>query len=270
MKVPPRIFRPHITNERGVTAFVASVTAIGVVVALAADVTNQMVFFVDWPTALRSWAITTGITLMVAAPISRMIGKAYLELYRAKQQAVTLSLTDPLTGLPNRRALMAVAATAVSNVLALVIFDIDRFKRVNDTYGHLAGDVVIRSVGQMMAAELGPLGAVARIGGEEFALLSAGAPIEALATQLTDFCERLAATPVLVDGQSLRVTVSAGVAVREPGMPFDDLYADADRALYEAKLAGRNRVHFAPALEALVRRRSNGAVAPRNPLSRSA
>ncbi len=266
-----RAFHPAIRSERELLGYSALVTATCVVLALAADVANQLTFFVDWTTCLRSWAITTGIVLALAFPISRAIGKAHLELYRAKLQAEALSLLDPLTGLPNRRALMEAAAVAMPDLLALVIFDIDRFKRVNDTYGHLAGDAVLRSIGQMMAAELGPFGCVARIGGEEFALLSSGVSLEALARQLIAFCDRVESTPILTNGVSVRVTISAGVALREQGRTFDELYTEADRALYAAKVSGRNRIHFPPALDALLGKIATKAEKPkRDPLARSA
>jgi len=265
------VFRPSIRNERELVGYVALVTAVCVTIALAADVTNHLVFFVDWATCLRSWAITVLLALALAAPISRMIGKAHLELYRAKLQADALSLPDPLTGLPNRRALLEAAAVAKPDLLALVIFDIDRFKRVNDTYGHVAGDAVIRSIAQMMAAELGPFGCVARVGGEEFALLSSGVSLESLATRLIAFCDRVGSTPILDNGVSLRVTISAGVALREPGLTFDDLYLAADRALYAAKVSGRNQIQFPPALDALLRKVGAKDDAPkRDPLARSA
>lgn len=266
-----RVFRPSIRNERELAVFTVLITALCVTMALAVDVTNQLVFFVDWSTCLRSWSITAFLALSLAAPISRVIGKAHLELYRAKLQADALSLTDPLTGLPNRRALLEAAAVAKSGLLALVIFDLDRFKRVNDTFGHFAGDAVIRSVGQMMAAELGPFGCVARVGGEEFALLSSDVSPESLATRLIAFCDRVGSTPILVNGLSLRVTISAGVALREPGRSFDDLYRDADRALYAAKVSGRNRIQFPPALDALLRKIGANADEPkRDPFAHSA
>ncbi len=266
-----RAFRPSIRNERELAVFIVLITALCVTMALAVDVTNQLVFFVDWITCLRSWSITAFLALSLAAPISRAIGKAHLELYRAKLRADSLSLTDPLTGLPNRRALMEAAAVAKPDLLALVIFDIDRFKRVNDTYGHVAGDAVIRSIGQMMAAELGPFGCVARVGGEEYALLSSGVSLESLAARLIAFCDRVGSTPILDHGVSLRVTISAGVALREPGGSFDDLYLEADRALYAAKVSGRNRIQFPPALDALQRKIGANPDAPkRDPLARSA
>ena len=218
-----REFRLAIRNERELAAYVGLVTVVCVSLALAVDVTTQLAFFVDWTTCLRSWAVTTCLALALALPISRAFAKAHLELYRAKQRADALSLADPLTGLLNRRALMAAAAQAAPDPLALAMFDLDRFKGINDNFGHVAGDAVICSVGRMMAAELGPFGCVARIGGEEFALLSSGVSPEALAAHLIAFCDRVRSTPVLVDGLALRVTVSAGVAVRARGGDFDDL-----------------------------------------------
>jgi diguanylate cyclase (GGDEF)-like protein len=246
-----RVFRASIADERELLGYVVCVTAGCVIIALAVDVTNQLVFFVDWATCLRSWAITTVLVLSLAAPISRTIGKAHLELYRAKLRAEELSRTDPLTGLPNRRSLMEAVASARPEALALVIADIDRFKRVNDAYGHLAGDEVICSIGQRMAAELGELGCVARVGGEEFALLSSGAPAELLEAKLTAFCAHVAAAPVVAQGAAVRVTISAGFALLRPGETFEQLYSAADSALYAAKAAGRNRVLFADAIKAL-------------------
>jgi diguanylate cyclase (GGDEF)-like protein len=265
------VFRASIHNERELVGYVATVTALCVALALAVDVTNHLVFFVDWTTCLRSWGITAFLALALAAPISRAIGKAHLELFRAKLRADALSLTDPLTGLPNRRAMMEAAAVAAPDLLALVIFDIDRFKGVNDAYGHVAGDAVLRSVGQMMAAELGPFGCVARVGGEEFALLSSGVSLEALATDLIAFCDRVRSTPVLINGLAIRVTISAGVALREHGESLDELYLEADRALYAAKASGRNQIRFPPAFDAALRKIGAKADTPkREPLARSA
>jgi diguanylate cyclase (GGDEF)-like protein len=239
-----RIFRASIQNKRELTGYVVGVTAVCVAIALTVDVVNQLAFFVDWTTCLRSWGITILLVLALAIPIARTIGNAHLKLYQAKSLAEALSRTDQLTGLPNRRALMEAAYTAKLEALALVIIDIDRFKRVNDTHGHLAGDAVIRSVGQMMAADFSEVGHIARVGGEEFALLSSGVSSESLKATLTAFCERVRSTPVLINGLAVRVTVSAGIALRQQDETFDQLYSAADRALYAAKAAGRNRVRF--------------------------
>ncbi len=251
LKFPGSPFNAVITNQRELIRYVVTVSAVCVAIALAVDVANQLSFFVDWGTCFRSWTITTGLALVLALPISRAIGTAHLELYRAKSHAEELSRTDPLTGLPNRRALIEKVDIAGAETLALVIVDIDRFKGVNDTHGHLAGDQVIRSIGQSMAAELGPLGMVARIGGEEFALLSSGVPPETVASSLMRFRDKVSSTPVAIEGTALQLTISAGIATRGRGETFDYLFSQADQALYSAKKSGRNRLGFAPALGAL-------------------
>lgn len=240
-----RVLRGSIANKRDLFNYVVCVTTVCVAIALAVDVTNQLIFFVDWTTALRSWAITIVLVLALAIPISRTIGNAHLKLYDAKLLAERLGRTDQLTGLPNRRALMEAVYSAKLETLALVIIDIDRFKRVNDTHGHLAGDAVIRQVGQMMAADFGEIGHVSRVGGEEFALLSSEASAESLTVRLVAFCEKVGSTPVVINGVAVRVTISAGIAVRRKSETFDQLYSAADQALYAAKASGRNRVRVA-------------------------
>jgi diguanylate cyclase (GGDEF)-like protein/PAS domain S-box-containing protein len=149
-----------------------------------------------------------------------------------------LARSDALTGLPNRRALddqlpreMARALRS-ETPLCLAIIDIDHFKAYNDTYGHLAGDSILRHCAAAWDAELRGEDTILRFGGEEFlAILPNCEP-----TAATEIVERLrAATP---DGQ----TCSAGLAVWRPGESVDELVARADTALYEAKEAGRDRL----------------------------
>ena len=236
---------PVIRDNREHTRFTIRITLFAVAIALSTDVAQQLAFFVDWPTCLRTWAITVATSLVISVPISFAFGKAHFELYRAKLAADALSRIDSLTDLPNRRALIEMTETSLPRVLALAIFDIDRFKTVNDTYGHLTGDAAIRCVGRMMAQDLGGLGAVARLGGEEFAVLASDVAIDELARRLFDFRDRLSATPIIVGKAAVRVTVSAGVALRDDDQTFERLYSEADRALYQAKAAGRNRIQFA-------------------------
>lgn len=235
-----------IRNKRDLRRFVIRATATAVVAVLCLDIANQLVFFIDWNTALRSWLLTIIFATIVAWPILSIVGKAYLAAEEARAEAELMGRTDPLTGLPNRRALMEMSESHVGTMV-LVIADIDRFKAVNDTHGHLVGDEVIRRVGQMMAAELGPYGPLCRIGGEEFALLSNAAP-ERIAEALRRLRDRITAMPLLIGDAAVTVTVSAGVAVRKSGESFMDVFAEADRALYAAKRDGRNRITFAPGL----------------------
>ncbi len=239
-----RIVHPCLTSERELRRFVASVTLACLALALTVDVVNQLVFFVDVRTCLRSWTITAILAFVLAFPISRLIGRAHLELYRAKRAAEELARTDQLTGLLNRRALMDAAPTFCRSVFALVIADIDRFKFVNDSYGHLVGDDVIRTVARRMANELSGLGLLARVGGEEFALLCSGLTVEDLMERLSAVRDAIASTPIMSKGLAVRVTISAGVAVAESA-GFDQLYSAADQALYLAKAAGRNRIILA-------------------------
>jgi diguanylate cyclase (GGDEF)-like protein len=254
MKAFAAIARPTIRNERELVRYVAVITAFVLTVALVLDVVSELAFFIDWPRCFLSWSITAAICLVIAAPTAYATGRAHLELYRAKEIADALGRTDSLTSLANRRALIEDAESSLAEALALTIFDIDRFKSVNDAYGHLVGDAALRAVGRMMQEELGALGLVARIGGEEFALLTSRASLEDMVERLLAFRDRLRATPILIDDVTLRVTVSAGVALHENGDGFDRLYGLADRALYEAKAAGRDQFHFPPSLEPLVNR----------------
>lgn len=242
MTVLSRIMHPCLTNERELRRYVGSVSLACLALALTVDVVNQLVFFVDVSTCLRSWAITAMLAVTLAFPISLSIAKAHLELHRAKMAAEELARTDQLTGLLNRRALMDAAPMFGRPVFALVIADIDRFKVVNDTYGHAVGDDVIRTVAHRMASELSDVGLLARIGGEEFALLCSKLSVDDLMERLSAVRDRIASTPIMSKGAAVRVTISAGVATAQSNERFDDLYSAADRALYSAKATGRNRI----------------------------
>src|SRR6185312_8613575 len=150
----------------------------------------------------------------------------------------SLARSDALTGLPNRRAIddllpreMARALRADSP-LCLAIVDIDHFKAYNDTHGHLAGDAALRACAAAWDQELRGADTILRYGGEEFLVVLPDCRRE----DATEIIERLrGATP---DAQ----TCSAGLAVWKPGESVDDLVGRADRALYEAKKTGRDRL----------------------------
>jgi len=242
-----KFFRPAIRNERELRQFVLWTCLISAGAALTADVVNQLVFFEGWTATLRSWSITVGLATAIAYPVSRAIGRSHLAIFQAKSEVEILSRTDELTGLLNRRALMELAETGAPETMVLVIADIDRFKGVNDGYGHMAGDAVIRMVSRVAQAELGDLGAIGRMGGEEFALLGSDISLSLLVLRLENLRTRISLTPVIAEGGTpIHVTISAGVAIRGAGRSFDALYSDADKALYEAKLSGRNRIAFSP------------------------
>jgi diguanylate cyclase (GGDEF)-like protein len=128
--------------------------------------------------------------------------------------------------------------------LALVMVDIDHFKAVNDTHGHLAGDAVLREVAKTLTAQLRTVDRVARIGGEEFALVLVQTGRSAATEVAQRVVKAVAASPVIIEsGVSLRLTISAGLAVLPEDVSWLELLIGAaDRSLYAAKRGGRNRV----------------------------
>ena len=171
--------------------------------------------------------------------------------------AVHDALTDPLTGLANRRSfdleLRVVAACASrSSPAHLVMADIDYFKRVNDTRGNDLGGEVLRIVGEVLLANVRRDSLVARVGGDEFGILLPRASPHYTAAIATRLCELLASRPLVVRGSPEvveRITLSIGVAGWHAGESSAEWYARADAALYEAKRRGRNRVSIARILE---------------------
>ncbi|WP_447760827.1 diguanylate cyclase domain-containing protein [Sphingopyxis panaciterrae] len=166
----------------------------------------------------------------------------------AEAQAQELARRDPLTGLPNRRGFIESVTPLLDRArsdnlsAALLLVDIDRFKSINDVYGHEAGDAVLCRIARRIARWEGPMCTVARLGGEEFGLLTVG--MEGIV--LDRFAESIRREIAACDhgeavGERL-VTASIGVAEVRPACDFQRLYRIADEALYDAKHAGRNRV----------------------------
>ena len=158
---------------------------------------------------------------------------------------------DALTGLRNRAWLDEIfpkqleLCERIGQRVSLVILDIDHFKRVNDTWGHAAGDQALRHLGALLRQHLRSTDLSARYGGEEVVILmpATEAPLAVHTTQRLR--EILAAAPVpLADGKRISLTFSAGVAEWFPGMSLDALFSAADAAMYRAKQAGRDRVEI--------------------------
>jgi diguanylate cyclase (GGDEF)-like protein len=172
---------------------------------------------------------------------------------RFQREMFERTVRDALTGLYNRSYFLnQIAALRWTHVaqgigLAVLMLDVDHFKRVNDRYGHLAGDAVLRDVAAVIRESTRSEDLVARYGGEEFVVaLPVSTPERA-----TERAERIRANQVarriLAGGQEIRVSVSIGLAFGPPGRMRDELtlIERADQALYQAKAAGRNRIAFA-------------------------
>ena len=184
-------------------------------------------------------------------PLGGLADQTALALQNARllERVRHQSLHDPLTGLPNRLhfsgALDAALAAppAAPAAVAVLFCDLDRFKSVNDTLGHVAGDELLRQVGERLRASVRAEDLVARLAGDEFAVLLPSVPSEKAAQGVAASVVRAFDRPFVVDGRELDVTASVGVALQhELTASADQLQRRADAAMYEAKEAGRNRV----------------------------
>ena len=158
--------------------------------------------------------------------------------------------TDALTQVANRRALddelrrCAADYQRRGTPAILLLFDVDHFKKFNDVHGHQTGDEVLRGVARVLRGALGDIGLVARYGGEEFAVICSGLGYAAIAAQAERARQLVAAMHLRTGGQSLSVTVSAGLADFLPGDDDRELIRRADEALYASKKSGRNCAHY--------------------------
>lgn len=175
------------------------------------------------------------------------LAQANRQLCEREQELQHAAFHDPLTELPNRRYLIEKIDTAMADAkrrgesVALMLVDLDHFKPINDSYGHDAGDLMLRSIGQRLREHVRTNDMVARLGGDEFAVLICGADAEAhtqeIATRLLDEL----AKPVLYGASRLAVTISIGAALYpRHAEHFAGLYKSADEALYKAKQQGRS------------------------------
>jgi diguanylate cyclase (GGDEF)-like protein len=186
------------------------------------------------------------MVILLAAVLAGVLAMLAWRSRRASHAMRTLAMTDELTGLPNRRAVLARLTQLLDagEHCAVMIVDIDHFKPINDQHGHPIGDEVLRAVAGALASQLRDTMSAGRLGGEEFLLLLPGATLEAT----VQAAERVRAAVARIDlsrwfsGPPL--SVSVGVAMARPGPgAVSDVLRRADEALYEAKAAGRDRVH---------------------------
>jgi diguanylate cyclase (GGDEF)-like protein/putative nucleotidyltransferase with HDIG domain len=221
----------------------------------------------------RPWVATTGLAGLIAIAVLNsgvlqiaptevvvaitgvviLVARLHLtvrEQGRLADQMHTLAETDVLTGMANRRVFerrlqrLASEALRYDRPVGMLVIDVDRFKLVNDGYGHPVGDEVLCQLAARIAASIRPSDTLARLGGEEFGVLAPGMVPESLA-ELAERCRHaVAVRPILVDGVPIHVTVSVGGAcIPGHALHADELERLADRSLYNAKEAGRDRVY---------------------------
>lgn len=201
----------------------------------------------DKAAAERIRRLQTIVLVLSAAIIAVLIYLAIRSVRDARRMRV-IAMTDELTRVPNRRAIFAAAGEqlqqATSAPVSVIALDIDHFKRVNDTWGHGAGDIVLQRVAEACRTALRPSDRIGRTGGEEFMVVLPATTVHDAIT----IAERLRASVEEVDchdiDPTLHLSISLGVAQWTGDEPLSRLAARADESLYRAKEGGRNRVAF--------------------------
>ena len=213
----------------------------------------------DRPKVLRG--LELGVNDYLTRPIDRnellarvrtnVRQKRYADrLRQSVQQSIEMALYDPLTGLNNRRSLerrlpaMIETARERGGTLTMMVLDIDRFKRVNDTYGHDVGDLVLKGFAAQLQETVRSVDFICRLGGEEFVVVMPGVG-SAEAAKIAERARRTTESRNFVANStagSVSITVSVGLAEWRESWNGAELYRRADRALYLSKSTGRNRV----------------------------
>ncbi len=219
----------------GMAAIVSTVDAVENVFILTHD-----------PTALSAWMWLFCIDMLLPF-YAYLLVHAWQQRDQAERELARLMVTDPLTGALNRRGFFERAIAAIGQAsragqsVAVVMLDLDRFKAINDGFGHAAGDEVLRRFAAVVALELRPGDVFGRVGGEEFALLLPGGTEDTARGTAGRLLARVRAAVPHPAGTAM-VTLSAGVACPQPGLAPESALAAglaaADKALYAAKQAG--------------------------------
>ncbi len=191
--------------------------------------------------------------LRARVEVGRRIVGLHREIEAKNRLLEELALTDSLTGLPNRRAIELWASRQLSAAarhdfpIWLVMADLDSFKKVNDTYGHDAGDAVLKGFAEILKANTRQSDICGRLGGEEFVMLITHVESAGITTAIERVRKKLETQKFTVTDHTFGATASFGIAgfrgATSPG--FSELLARADTALYSAKHKGRNRIEFA-------------------------
>ncbi len=187
--------------------------------------------------------------LQVRLRCGKRIVDLQMDLLRAQEELRDRANKDLLTMLPNRSAIATTLDTEISRchrdrrTVGVILLDIDHFKRINDTWGHFAGDAVLRETAVRLRGNMRPYDQVGRYGGEEFLVVLPNCDLEQASKQAERMRARLHAAPMIVDGAEISVSASFGVTVSDGSEKSPDLFVRvADEALYQAKGGGRNCV----------------------------
>jgi two-component system cell cycle response regulator len=187
--------------------------------------------------------------LQVRLRAGKRIVDLQMQMMEAREELRERANKDLLTMLPNRPAIAARLEEELSRchrdrrTVGVILLDIDHFKKINDTYGHFAGDAVLRETAVRLRGNMRPYDAVGRYGGEEFLVVLPNCDLEQAAIQAERMRHKLHASVMMVDGAEMHVSASFGVTVSDGSHRNPEVFVRvADEALYRAKANGRNRV----------------------------
>jgi len=242
--------RPTVAAAIYASSYLAFFVAIGITQANPEQLlSNRLNGFVacvmGWALSVLLWRKFITISLQQG-----QLEKANAELQSKQRDLERLTRLDGLTGLYNRNTFVElterelVRAQRQGSATAILLLDLDHFKRVNDTWGHPAGDAVLKNVAAVVTKSIRSTDLVGRLGGEEFIILLPGTNLIAARKLAEKVRARLEASPTLFERTTIQTTASIGLAgtTAAEKRDFDSLYLDADKALYMAKQRGRNQV----------------------------
>ncbi|WP_411832792.1 GGDEF domain-containing protein [Pseudoxanthomonas mexicana] len=199
-------------------------------------------------TQVQEQALNARNNLLEARQQVELAEQRIQRLEQELQDVTSLVRVDQLTGALNRRGFdelfkrESTRALRTGQPLCLLLLDVDDFREINARHGHLGGDAALCHLVNTVQATLRGSDAVARFGGEEFVILMPDAPFREAQATATRLLQRISQRPFLHEGQRISITFSAGVACWRPGEPQDALIERADKAMYQAKSAGKNRI----------------------------
>jgi diguanylate cyclase (GGDEF)-like protein len=212
------------------------------------DSTNGT-FVNDEPEPVTTCQLRRGDQLKIGDTIFKYLSGSDVEA-QFHETIFNMTITDGLTDVSNKKQLDNVLLKEIPRAqrhgreLSVAMIDIDHFKEVNDTYGHLAGDSVLRDLAGILQKRLRPDDELGRYGGEEFCAILPETSLEGAAKIGEELRSLVESHAFLVEGEQIKVTISIGIAELKKGMDIKAFYKSADEMLYQAKRNGRNRVAY--------------------------
>ena len=236
-----------LLKRYGIVAVVVAVT-IGSIL-LSAAISTVIHLSIGLPMRASAWAVTLICPTLIAPTMSWWAFDLVLKVERAHEQLRVQSNTDHLTGIFNRRYFMdrlreeIERTTRYDTSFAVAFIDVDNFKRINDEHGHLSGDEILQQLTQVCAKQVREIDTLARIGGEEFALLLPQTTPDEAAHLVERLRASVASTRAKVGENWLDITVSIGLtSASRDLLDVNGILRRADEALYAAKRQGKNRL----------------------------